>query len=153
MAIIASDEGAVGRTTTKSRLLPLNGDRGVVVALSVVSAAIFLALLPIVNLQLAARPAFIPAILSSLLICCSLTGLILLGRFSVQRMPGLLILAAAYLFVAFTIAPAPEAVPGMFLSRTMFGSAAKGASWLVLREAGSSRTMPVQPVSRLCGFC
>ena len=137
MAMAASDDGIIRRTVNYSRQPSLGNDRRVVLLLVSLSIAIFLALVPVANVQLAPRPAFIPSILSSLLICCLLTALILFGRFSVQRTPGLLILASAYLFVALTIAPVPEVVPGMFMSGTLFGSAGKGVSWLVLRiEAG-----------------
>jgi hypothetical protein len=132
----ASDDGTIRRTVNYSRQPSLGNDRRVVLLLVSLSIAIFLALVPVANVQLAPRPAFIPSILSSLLICCLLTALILFGRFSVQRTPGLLILASAYLFVALTIAPVPEVVPGMFMSATLFGSAGKGVCWLVLREAG-----------------
>jgi PAS domain S-box-containing protein len=135
MAMAASGDGIIRRTGNYSRQPSLGNDRRVVLLLVSLSIAIFLALIPVANVQLAPRPAFIPAILSSLLICCLLTTLILFGRFSVQRTPALLVLASAYLFVALTIVPGPEVMPGMFLTTSLFATSAKGVSWLVLREA------------------
>jgi PAS domain S-box-containing protein len=134
MAMAASGDGIVRRTVNYSRQPPLGNDRRVVLLLVGLSIAIFLALAPIANVQLAPRPAFVPAILSSLFICCLLTALILFGRFSVQRTPAQLVLASAYLFVALTIASGPEVMPGMFLTTSLFATATKGVSWLVLRE-------------------
>jgi len=84
-----------------------------------ISALIFLVAAPFAKTPLAQIPAFVPAYVSSLVICDLITAALLFGQFSVLRSPALLVLAGGYLFTAsITLAyalifPSLFALPGL----------------------------------------
>lgn len=83
-------------------------------AVVLVSALFFLAVAPFASTPLAQVPAFIPCYVAILVICDLITAALLFGKFSVLRMPVVLILAGGYLFSASITLAYALTFPGLF---------------------------------------
>lgn len=79
-----------------------------------ISALIFLITVPYAKLPLSQVPAFIPAYVSSLVLCDLITAALLFGQFSVLRSVSLLVLAGGYLFTACITIAYALIFPGLF---------------------------------------
>lgn len=93
-----------------------------------VSALVFVAAAPLAKLPLAQVPAFIPAYVSSLVLCDLITAVLLFGQFSVLRSTGLLVLAGGYLFSASITLAYALIFPGLFWSPEASGAGPQTSS-------------------------
>ncbi len=133
-------------------------------AAALVSAALFVAVVPFVTRQLIAIPAFIPAYEAALVTCDLMTAALLFGQFSFLRARGVLVLASGYLFTAFIALVHLLTFPGAFSPTGLLGANTQTTAWLYMlwhsgfpvfaiayamlkEKPGSSPTAP-QPQSR-----
>ncbi|UYN93454.1 MAG: MASE4 domain-containing protein [Enhydrobacter sp.] len=133
MALAADVDQGLGRSTVFLSLLPPSRtDRRVALAVAVFLVVAFVALVPFAKEPLAPLPPFIPSYQSALLLCDLMTAAVLFGQFSIQRSPGLLILATAYLFTAFAIVPHTLSFPGLFAPGGAIGGGTQTTVWLYM---------------------
>src|SRR6187551_3730329 len=74
-------------------------------------------------------PAFLPAYLTAMFVCDSITSILLFAQFSILRSRALLIIASAYLYTALILIPYVLAFPGV-LSPTGVIGGLQSAAWL-----------------------
>lgn len=110
------------------------GPRQLRLALSVVvvSVVIFLAAAPFAKLQLAAVPAFIPIVASTLVINDLITAVLLFGQFYILRSPALMVLASGYLFTASMTVAHALTFPGLFSPMGLLGAGVQSTAWLYI---------------------
>jgi len=101
-------------------------------AVVLVSVAIFFAAAPFARLQLAAVPAFIPIIASTLVINDLITAALLFGQFRLLRSRALLLLASAYLFTACMTVAHALTFPGVFSPTGLLGAGPQSTAWLYI---------------------
>jgi signal transduction histidine kinase len=106
--------------------------RRLALAVVLVSVAIFFAAAPFAQLQLAALPAFIPIIASTLVINDLITAALLFGQFSLLRSRALLVLASAYLFTACMTVAHALTFPGVFSPTGLLGAGPQSTAWLYI---------------------
>ncbi len=99
-------------------------------ALTLVSALVFCALLPYTQVPLAPLAAFIPIYESSLLLNDLITAAMLFGHFSVLRSRSLLVLAGGYLFTALLTVPHMLTFPGLFSPAGLLGGHSQATAWV-----------------------
>jgi signal transduction histidine kinase len=104
--------------------------RRLALAVVLVSVAIFFAAAPFARLQLAAVPAFIPIIASTLVINDLITAALLFGQFSILRSRALLVLASGYLFTATITVSHALTFPGLFSPPGLLGAGPQSTAWL-----------------------
>jgi signal transduction histidine kinase len=97
-----------------------------------ISAAIFLAALPVAKEPLAPVVAFIPAYQSALVVNDVITAILLFGQFSIVRSRSLLILASAYLFTACMAVIHALSFPGLFSPTGLLGAGPQSTAWLYM---------------------
>jgi len=142
-----------------STLPPGRSERRLAMAVALVSAALFLAVVPFAQLPLPAVPAFIPVYQSAIVIGDLITAALLFGQFAILRSRGLFVLACAYQFSALIAAVHMLTFPGLFSPSGLLGSGPQTTAWLymfwhggfplliiayVLSERGNSR-----PITRI----
>ena len=106
--------------------------RRLALAVVLISAATFFAAAPFAQLQLAAVPAFIPIIASTLVINDLITAALLFGQFSLLRSRALLLLACAYLFTACMTVAHLLTFPGAFSPTGLLGAGPQSTAWLYI---------------------
>jgi len=106
--------------------------RRLALAVVLISVVIFLAAAPFARLQLAAVPAFIPIIASTLVINDLITAALLFGQFSLLRSRALLALASAYLFSACMTVAHALTFPGVFSPTGLLGAGPQSTAWLYI---------------------
>ncbi len=97
-----------------------------------ISAVLFLAAAPFARLQLAAVPAFIPIVASTLMIIDLITAALLFGQFRFLRSPALLLLACGYLFTACMTVAHALTFPGLFAPTGLLGAGPQSTAWLYI---------------------
>jgi len=107
-------------------------DRRLAFGFVVCSVALFAALAPFAQTQLAAVPAFIPLYQSALVICDLLTATLLFGQFSILRSRAILALASAYLFTACITVAHTLSFPGLFAPGGLIGAGPQSTAWLYM---------------------
>src|SRR5713226_5672070 len=106
--------------------------RRLALAVVLISVVIFLAAAPFARLQLAAVPAFIPIVASTLVINDLITAALLFGQFSLLRSRALLVLASAYLFSACMTVAHALTFPGVFSPTGLLGAGPQSTAWLYI---------------------
>jgi PAS domain S-box-containing protein len=114
-----SASGLASRLPTRSAL-----------AAVLVSALIFLAIVPFATRQLSEVPAFIPVYEAALVICDLITAILLFGQFNDSRSRATFVLANGYLFTAFVAFAHALTFPGVFSLTGLMGAGTQSTSWL-----------------------
>jgi signal transduction histidine kinase len=125
MSIPADDDGAfLSRAAVGSRELRF------CLALTGISAAVFVACIPYVRAPLPPSPAFV-AVYNTVSILNDLTtAIILFGQFNILRSRALLLLASGYLFASLISVVQLLTFPGMFADAGLLGAGSQTALWL-----------------------
>jgi PAS domain S-box-containing protein len=130
-AASAEPEGSA-RHVFLSTLPATTGDRTIALIVIAISLAGFAVLAPLARTPLLQVDAFIPAYQSALAICNLITAVLLFGQYSIQRAPGLRLLADGYLFTALIVSVHTLTFPGAFASTGLLGSGPQTTSWLYM---------------------
>src|SRR5262245_47289027 len=80
--------------------------------------------------------AFLPAYLTAMFVCDSLTAILLFGQFSILRSRGILVIANGYVFTALILIPYALAFPGVFAPTGLIGGLQSAATLYVLWHCG-----------------
>ena len=107
-------------------------DRWLAAATLGVSAAVFLAAAPFAKVSLAPINAFIPTYQSAVVVNDLITAGLLFGQYSILQSRGLLALATAYLFAAFTAFAHMLSFPGLFAPTGLLGAGPQSTAWLYM---------------------
>jgi signal transduction histidine kinase len=99
----------------------------IVLGLVVVFALITAGLLS--GVQTSRVDAFVPAYLTAMFVCDSITAVLLFAQFSILRSRAILVVASAYLYTALILIPYILTFPGVFVSTGLFGGP-QSAGWL-----------------------
>jgi PAS domain S-box-containing protein len=99
-------------------------------AVVIISAAAFLALLPFVRTPLFKMPAFIACYEAALAIIDLITAVLLFGQFTRSRSSALLVLASGYLFNTFIIVAHALTFPGVFSETGLLSAGNQTTAWL-----------------------
>jgi hypothetical protein len=73
--------------------------------------------------------AFLPAYLSAMFVCDSITAILLFAQFSILRSRAILVIASAYLFTALILIPYVLTFPGVFVATPEIGGL-QSAAWV-----------------------
>ncbi|HEX5686086.1 MAG TPA: response regulator [Ideonella sp.] len=101
-------------------------------AVTVVSAALFLLMVPFAKQPLAPVWGFIPIYESALVVSDLITAALLFGQFAILRSRALLVLAGGYLFTACLAAVHAMTFPGLFAPNGLLGAGAQTTAWLYM---------------------
>jgi signal transduction histidine kinase len=128
-----------------------------------VSAAVFILLVPFAKVPLSPVWAFIPIYQSALVVNDLITAVLLFGQFAILRSRALLVLAGGYLFTALMAAAHALTFPGLFSSTGLLGAGPQSTAWLymfwhggfplligayaLLKDEGRQATQPKRPPS------
>ena len=80
--------------------------------------------------------AFLPAYLTAMFVCDSITAILLFAQFSILRLRAVLVIASGYLFTALILIPYVLAFPGVFATSPVFGGLQSAAWVYVLWHCG-----------------
>ncbi len=106
----------------------------IVLGISVVFVLITLGLVS--GAQARRIDAFLPAYLSAMFVCDSITAVLLFAQFSILRTRAILIIASAYLFTALILIPYILTFPGVFVPLGLIGGLQSSAWIYVLWHVG-----------------
>jgi PAS domain S-box-containing protein len=109
---------------------PGRAQRRTVLVVLAVSVIVFLAAAPYAKLQLPAFWAFLPVYQSAYVVVTTVTAILLIGQFRVQRSWSLLILAEAYVFDALMAVAHALSFPGLFAPAGLLGAGPQTTAWL-----------------------
>ena len=123
---------AEDRTDFLSSLPAGRRERAFACAVVVVSAAIFLLVVPFAKVPLVPEPIFIPIYQSALLVNDTITAVFLLGQRQLSRSPGLSLLAGGYLFTALMSTMHTLSFPGLFSPTGLLGAGPQTTAWLYM---------------------
>jgi len=101
------------------------------------SVGAFLAAAPFATMPLPAVPAFLPVYQSALVVTDLITGVLLLGQFTILRSQAILVLANAYFFSACMAAAHALSFPGLFSPTGLLGAGQQTTAWLYFLWHGS----------------
>jgi signal transduction histidine kinase/ActR/RegA family two-component response regulator len=107
-------------------------ERALVSTVVLLSAAIFLALVPFAKTPLFQVWAFIPLYEGSLVITDLITAVLLYGQFNFSRSRGLMLLACGYLFTALMAVTHALTFPGLFVPGGLLGAGPQSTAWLYM---------------------
>jgi len=102
------------------------------VAMMTISAVMFVACVPYVNVHLPTVPSFVAVYNSVLMLNDFATSIILFGQFSIVRSRAVLLLAGGYLFTSLITAVQGLTYPGVFTAAGLFGAGPQTAAWLYM---------------------
>jgi two-component system, sensor histidine kinase and response regulator len=108
------------------------GERRLALTVVVLSAAIFLMVVPFARVPLVPMWAFIPMYQSALVVNDLITAVLLFGQFSFLRTRSLLVLASAYLFTALMAVAHLLTFPGLFSPMGLLGAGPQTTAWLYM---------------------
>ncbi|TDR72037.1 hybrid sensor histidine kinase/response regulator [Paludibacterium purpuratum] len=108
------------------------GARRLALAVTLLSLAVFLALVPFAKLPLAKVWPFIPIYESALVVNDLITAVLLFGQFGILRLRGLLPLACGYLFTACMAVFHMLSFPGLFAPTGLLGAGSQSTVWLYM---------------------
>jgi signal transduction histidine kinase len=80
--------------------------------------------------------AFLPAYLTAMFVCDSITAILLFAQFSILRLRAILVIASAYLFTALILIPYVLTFPGVFVATPQIGGLQSAAWVYVLWHCG-----------------
>lgn len=115
-----------------SSLPPGPRERRLALATVIVSAAIFVALVPFAAIPLAHEWGFIPVYQTAILVNDMATAGLLLGQFAILRERALLALAAGYLFTGFMAGVHMLTFPGLFAPSGLLHAGEQTTAWLYM---------------------
>ena len=107
-------------------------DRRFAVAAILVSAVVFLSIVPFAKVPLPRLVEFIPAYQSALVVNDLITAVLLYRQFNILRLRGLLFLASGYLFTALLAVVHALTFPGLFASTGLLGAGPQTTAWLYM---------------------
>ena len=81
------------------------------------------------GIQTSRIDAFLPAYLSAMFVCDSITAILLFAQFSILRSRASLVIASAYLFTALILVPYILTFPGVFVPTGVFGGL-QSSAWI-----------------------
>jgi len=125
---MASDEGAVFLATAAAS----RAQRRRALAVVLVSALLFMALLPFATQPLLPVPAFIPGYQSALVVSDLITAVLLFWQFRILGRYALGVLAGGYLFTALMATLHALSFPGLFSPTGWLGAGAQSTAWLYM---------------------
>ena len=108
------------------------GNRGLALAIVVISSVVFLLSAPFAKTPLGQVWAFIPIYESALVINDLITAVLLFGQFAILRSQALLVLASGYLFTAFFAVSHALTFPGLFSPAGLLGAGSQSTAWLYM---------------------
>ena len=120
---------AVGDATFVSTMQPAAAQRSAALVVAFASAIVFLAAAPFAKLPLAQIPGFLPVYQSALIVFDLVTSVLLLGQYRILRSPGLLYLAAAYVFSGVMAMAHTLSFPGLFAPNGVIGGP-QSTAWI-----------------------
>jgi len=88
------------------------------------------------GIQTSRVDAFLPAYLSAMFVCDSITAILLFAQFSILRSRASLVIASGYLFTALILIPYILTFPGVFVPTGLFGGLQSSATIYVLWHCG-----------------
>lgn len=97
-----------------------------------VSVAIFVAVLPFVQVQLTPVWGFIPVYESAIVVIDLITAGLLIGQFAILGSKALLALATGYLFIGCMAAAHMLTFPGLFATTGLLGAGPQSTAWLYM---------------------
>jgi signal transduction histidine kinase len=103
---------------------------GLVVVFALITAGQFS------RIQTSRVDAFVPAYLTAMFVCDSITAILLFAEFSILRARAILVIANAYLFTALILIPYVLTFPGVFAATGLFGGLQSAAWVYVLWHCG-----------------
>lgn len=115
-----------------STLPPERRDKQRALVVVLVSAAVFIAVVPFAKVQLARVWPFIPIYESALIISDSLTAALLIGQYDILRSRALLVLASGYMLTAFAATAHMLTFPGLFAPNGLLGAGPQTTAWLYM---------------------
>ena len=101
-------------------------------AVLLISAAIFCVLAPFAKLKLAPVAAFMPIYESALVITDLITAVLLFGQYRILRSRALLVLASGYLFTALMTVGHALTFPGLFAPGGLLGAGPQSTAWIYM---------------------
>jgi len=110
--------------------LATSGQRRVAIIIAGIAAVLFFIAAPFAQVPLARMPAFIPSYEAALVFIDVVTAVLLYEQFARLRLPGILVLASAYLFEALLIIPHALTFPGAFSETGLLGAKTQTTAWL-----------------------
>ena len=127
-----SDRDLLARQVFLSGVPAGPNDRKMAIALALVCAVVFAALIPFAQVQLPQVWAFIPAYQSALIIGDLVTSVLLFAQFAILRTQMLILLASGYLFCGLIAAVHGLTFPGLFAERGMLGAGPQTTAWVYM---------------------
>ena len=118
-------------------------DRREVLILGLLSALVFVALVPFAKRQLPEIRTFIPTYQAALAVTDLVTAALLYWQFALRRSYALLLLATAYLFAALMAIVHVLTFPGLFAPEGLLGAGPQTTAWLYMFWHGGFPAMVV----------
>src|ERR1700736_2598865 len=125
-------ESPEGRQVFLSTLTAGRGERRLALAVVLVSAAVFILVVPMAKVPLSPVWAFIPVYQSALVVNDLITAVLLFGQFAILRSRALLMLAGGYLFTALMASVHGLTFPGLFAPPGLLGAGPQTTAWLYM---------------------
>lgn len=127
-----TDAGMTERRSFLTELPPGPRERFLAHAVAAASIVALALLAPFAATPLGRVDAFIPAYQSALAINDLITAVLLYGQFSIARTPGVLWLAAGYLFTGVMVVLHTLSFPGLFAPAGVLGGGVQTTAWLYM---------------------
>jgi signal transduction histidine kinase len=124
----SSDERRVFLATLPAE----RNERRLALGVVLISAAIFLSVVPFAKMPIGPVWAFIPIYQSALVINDVITAVLLFGQFAFLRSRGVLVLAAGYLFTALMAVSHMLTFPGVFAPTGLLGAGPQSTAWMFM---------------------
>jgi signal transduction histidine kinase len=110
----------------------------VAVVLGILVVFVLISAGPLKGVQLGRVDAFVPAYVTAIFVCDSVTAILLYAQFSILRLRAILVIASGYLFSALILIPWILVFPGVFVPGNLMGGM-QSTSWLYfVQHAGFS---------------
>ncbi len=101
-------------------------------AVLLVSACLFVALVPFAKTPLAPVPAFIPIYETALVLFDLVTAVLLFGQYRILRLRGLLVLGSGYVFTGLMTVGHALTFPGLFAPSGLLGAGPQSTAWIYM---------------------
>ncbi|MBC7817698.1 MAG: MASE4 domain-containing protein, partial [Planctomycetaceae bacterium] len=134
-----ADDQAANRTTAvvpEEQLIlstlapgPVQERLALVVALSILVVFLLITVGLLSGVRTSRVDAFVPAYLTAMFVCDSITAILLYAQFSILRSRAILLIASAYLYTALILIPYVLTFPGVFVPTGLIGGP-QSAGWL-----------------------
>jgi signal transduction histidine kinase len=123
---------------TLSSLSPGRGQKRLALALVIGLLVVFVSISAgiLSGIQTRRVDAFLPAYLTAMFVCDSITAVLLFAQFSILRSRAVLVIASGYIFTALILIPYALAFPGLLAPTALIGGLQTAASLYVLWHCG-----------------